>query len=153
MPANPIVKTSLILEGAQKRFELLAGIVDAAVPLEEAAEELCEETDGFDGDDVAVVPLVEVTDELCKATERVDEDKDEDALLARRLVPGTYSDADVATALEVVGVITGGELDGVGIARVLTPGYEVVETVASGPMLTGTLKIAQISAMAANVSS
>lgn len=65
--------------------------------------------------------------------------------------PGTYSDTDVA-ALEAVDGITGGKLDCVGIATVLNKGYEVVGKVASGPMVTGTLNIAHISATAAKVS-
>lgn len=94
-----------------------------------------------------VVPPSEVDDELDIVL-----DIEPDDVLARLLDPDTYSDADFAGAFEEV-VITGGKLDWVGINTVLNNGLDVeVIAVASGPMVTGTLKMAQISAIAANVS-
>ena len=55
-------------------------------------------------------------------------------------------------ALDGTGVETGGRLDCVGIATVLNNGFVVdMDTVASGPIVIGTLTIAQSSATAENV--
>lgn len=84
-------------------------------------------------------------------SEEVDElsetDAEFDGVPGLVVEPGTYSDADG------VEVMTGGRLDSDGISTVLNSGFEVkVGAVASGPIVTGTLKMAQIWAMTAKVS-
>jgi hypothetical protein len=61
--------------------------------------------------------------------------------------------SELAEALEKMGVETAGKLDCVGIPTVLNNGFDVdMDAVASGPMVIGTLMMAQSSATAENVS-
>jgi len=145
---NTIVEITVIFEGRLKRIEPLVGAEDAAVALDELIVLEPGEEGGLIVDDsetggtelvIETLELVMVLGAFVGFDEMLD--------------PGTISDGDVEVAVDVLEVITAGKVDWVGITNVLNRGSEDgIETVASGPTVTGTLNIAHNCATAVNVS-